>query len=221
MVEGESWLWYDSVFRSMEGAFLLPCGWWCCIEARSAKVSIPVDGCLEGGRSVTGAAPFPPLGLEATGEPVDVGDDSDIEAGTYTCCARGEDTLPLRPGPDRVRWRALWGEDDGAGVGAGELFDEGPGTGVEFPDCGFESGESSELISMLSDSKSTTHSGEIEGATEISKICQGPEVTDSARIAEIQIRRQPRYVLTTHPFLHRPTELGIQIPSRLAGLRNL
>lgn len=148
-MEGESWLWYDSVFRSMEGAFLPGGGWWCCIEAKSAKVSIPVGGCLEGGRSVPVAAPFPPLGLEAIGGLAAGGDDSAMEGDAYTCCARGEDTFPLRPGPDRARWMALWGEDDGAGVGAGALFDWGPGTGVEFPDCGFESGESSELISML------------------------------------------------------------------------
>lgn len=104
MVEGESWLWYDSVFRSMEGAFLLPCGWWCCIEARSAKVSIPgVDGCLEGGRSITGDVPFPPEELGATGGLAAVGDDSGMEAGAYTCCARGEEVFPLRPGPDRAR----------------------------------------------------------------------------------------------------------------------
>lgn len=31
------------------------------------------------------------------------------------------------------------------------MFDVGPGTGVEFPDFGFESGESNELMSMMTD----------------------------------------------------------------------
>jgi len=61
-----------------------------------------VEGCLEGGRSDTGAAPFPPPELEETDGLAAVGD-SLIEAGAYTCCARGEDGFPLRPGPDRVR----------------------------------------------------------------------------------------------------------------------
>jgi hypothetical protein len=41
----------------------------------------------------------------------------------------------------------LWGDGPAAGVGA--LFDVGPGTGVEFPDFGLESGESNELMSIL------------------------------------------------------------------------
>jgi hypothetical protein len=38
----------------------------------------------------------------------------------------------------------LWGDGPVAGA-----FDVGPGTGVEVPDFGFESGERSELMSML------------------------------------------------------------------------
>ena len=111
------------------------CGWWCCIEARSAKVSIPgVDGCLE--CTSVGEVPFPPLSP---------GEDSPL--GTYTCCARGEEILPLRLEPVRVLSIALWG--DGPAEVAGALFDVGPGTGVEFPDFGFESGERSELMSIF------------------------------------------------------------------------
>lgn len=111
------------------------CGWWCCIEARSAKVSIPgVEACL-GGTSV-GEVPFTPLGP---------GEDSPV--GAYTCCARGEEVLPFRLEPVRVLSIALWG--DGPAEVAGALFDVGPDTGVEFPDLGFESGERSELMSMF------------------------------------------------------------------------
>lgn len=82
MVDGDSWLWYDSVLRSIEGALRAACGWWCCIEAKSAKVSIPgVDGCLEGGRSVAGGVPLPPLMLGPTDGLAAGGEDSGSEAG--------------------------------------------------------------------------------------------------------------------------------------------
>lgn len=55
--------------------------------------------------------------------------------------------MPLRLEPVRVLSIALWG--DGPAEVAGALFDVGPGTGVEFPDFGFESGERSELMSIF------------------------------------------------------------------------
>lgn len=110
------------------------CGWWCCIEARSARVSIPgVEGCLDG--ASVGEVPFPPLG-PGEGSPV----------GAYLTCARGEEFF-TRLEPDWVLLRTLWGEVPAEVAGA--LFDVGPGTGVEFPDLGFESGERSELMSIF------------------------------------------------------------------------
>jgi hypothetical protein len=109
-------------------------------------VSIPgVEACRDGGPSVTGDVPFPPLALAPAEEPPSVGEDSGIPAGAYTCCARGDEVFPFRLGPDRALWIALWGD----GPAAGAAFDVGAGTGVEFPDLGFESGERSELMSML------------------------------------------------------------------------
>jgi hypothetical protein len=103
------------------------------MDARSAKVSIPgVEGCLNG--PSVGELPLPP----------GPGDGSPV--GANICCARGEEVFPFRAERDRVLWMALWG--DGPEVAG--AFDVGAGTGAELADFGFESGERSELMSMLS-----------------------------------------------------------------------
>lgn len=129
----------------------------------------------------------------------------------------------LRPGPERVRWTALWGDGPAAGVGA--LFDVGPGTGAAFPGFGFESGESNELMSMMAEVEDGETCGTSESRQRKSDQHSKKKVKDQRprivlRVAEIQIRQQPRGVSAPCSFLHRQTQLDVQIPARGAGGRN-
>jgi hypothetical protein len=91
-----------------------------------------VEGLVDDGRSVAGE-PLPVLWLGPTGlTPGGEASEMAGPVGAYICWARGEEVLPLRVEPERVRWSALWGEGPAFGIGA--LFDVTPGTGVEVPD---------------------------------------------------------------------------------------
>lgn len=87
------------------------------MDARSARVSIPVDGCL-GGNSVAGGVPLPPPMLGPTEGLIAGGDGSGKPAGGKTCCARGDEVMPGLDEPERVLRKVL-----------------GVGPGVERDDC--------------------------------------------------------------------------------------
>ena len=98
------------------------------------------------------------------------------------------------------------------------MFDVGPGTGVTFPDFGFESGESNELMSMMAEvedeeTRGTSESRQRKSDQHLEKRVKGSRI--ALRVADIQIRQQPRGVSATCPFLHPQTQLMFRY--RLVG----